>query len=63
MLTGQCCNKDKCQFETVGTVCRPAVNDQCDLAEYCDGKSEWCPDNTYILNGEFSLESYSSCWI
>lgn len=46
--TGPCCYE--CQFYSIGKLCR-AKADECDLPEYCDGESEWCPDDVYMQDG------------
>ncbi|XP_036621985.1 disintegrin and metalloproteinase domain-containing protein 30-like [Trichosurus vulpecula] len=45
---GPCCYH--CRFRVAGKLCR-AKNSECDLEEYCNGTSEYCPDNTYIQDG------------
>ncbi|XP_060795248.1 disintegrin and metalloproteinase domain-containing protein 9 [Neoarius graeffei] len=45
---GSCC-KD-CQLVVSGTPCRKSVN-QCDLPEYCDGRSAFCPSDFYLMDG------------
>nr|XP_021488862.1 disintegrin and metalloproteinase domain-containing protein 1a-like [Meriones unguiculatus] len=45
---GLCCYK--CTFRKKGTLCRP-VEDVCDLPEYCNGKSQHCPANSYQQDG------------
>ncbi|XP_067929014.1 disintegrin and metalloproteinase domain-containing protein 26A-like isoform X2 [Watersipora subatra] len=49
--TGSCCDMDTCQLKPATTTCREVSNKLCDLSEYCDGVSEWCPANTFISNG------------
>ncbi|KAF6777187.1 hypothetical protein AHF37_03401 [Paragonimus kellicotti] len=39
-----------CQLAQAGTVCRKESGD-CDLPEYCDGKSQWCPMDVYKADG------------
>uniref|UniRef100_A0AAY4CFR1 Disintegrin and metalloproteinase domain-containing protein 9-like n=1 Tax=Denticeps clupeoides TaxID=299321 RepID=A0AAY4CFR1_9TELE len=43
-----CCSN--CQLQVSGTVCRQSVN-QCDLAEYCNGTSSFCPSDFYLMDG------------
>uniref|UniRef100_A0A8B9CSS8 ADAM metallopeptidase domain 9 n=1 Tax=Anser brachyrhynchus TaxID=132585 RepID=A0A8B9CSS8_9AVES len=45
---GQCCQK--CHFRAAGYKCRSEV-DECDLPEYCNGTSEWCPEDLYMHDG------------
>ncbi|KAM3859936.1 disintegrin and metalloproteinase domain-containing protein 9 [Diretmus argenteus] len=45
---GLCCSN--CQIRVAGTPCRESVN-TCDLAEYCDGKSAFCPSDFYMMDG------------
>ncbi|XP_051021373.1 disintegrin and metalloproteinase domain-containing protein 30 [Acomys russatus] len=46
--TGLCCHK--CNFLPSGHLCRQEEN-ECDLAEYCDGLSGFCPEDTYKQDG------------
>uniref|UniRef100_A0A3Q3K3I3 ADAM metallopeptidase domain 8b n=1 Tax=Monopterus albus TaxID=43700 RepID=A0A3Q3K3I3_MONAL len=46
---GQCC--DKCQVKAAGSVCRKSAS-ECDLPEYCTGKSEDCPVDEFEMNGK-----------
>ncbi|XP_009500347.2 disintegrin and metalloproteinase domain-containing protein 20-like [Phalacrocorax carbo] len=45
---GQCCQK--CHFRTAGHKCRLEA-DECDLPEYCNGTSEWCPEDLHVHDG------------
>uniref|UniRef100_A0A2K6U3Y7 ADAM metallopeptidase domain 30 n=1 Tax=Saimiri boliviensis boliviensis TaxID=39432 RepID=A0A2K6U3Y7_SAIBB len=45
---GLCCQD--CQFRPSGYVCRQEEN-ECDLAEYCDGNSSHCPNDVYKQDG------------
>ncbi|XP_043958719.1 disintegrin and metalloproteinase domain-containing protein 9 isoform X1 [Gambusia affinis] len=45
---GACC--DKCQLKVAGTQCRKSA-DVCDLPEYCDGKTGFCPPDFYLMDG------------
>ncbi|XP_008828757.1 disintegrin and metalloproteinase domain-containing protein 30-like [Nannospalax galili] len=46
--SGLCCHK--CDFLPSGHVCRQEAN-ECDLAEYCNGTSEFCPEDSYKQDG------------
>uniref|UniRef100_A0A3Q2CUU6 Disintegrin domain-containing protein n=1 Tax=Cyprinodon variegatus TaxID=28743 RepID=A0A3Q2CUU6_CYPVA len=45
---GECCAD--CQIQPRSRECRPKQDD-CDLAEYCDGKSATCPEDVFAVNG------------
>lgn len=45
---GQCCQK--CRFRAAGHKCRSEA-DECDLPEYCNGTSEWCPEDLHMHDG------------
>ena len=44
------------QVKPQGTMCRNAQGD-CDLDEFCDGKSGECPSDLYIKNGKSCIDS------
>ncbi|XP_032737144.1 disintegrin and metalloproteinase domain-containing protein 30 [Lontra canadensis] len=46
--TGLCCHN--CRFRPLGYMCRKEDN-ECDLAEYCSGISNFCPNDTYKHDG------------
>ncbi|XP_039697279.1 disintegrin and metalloproteinase domain-containing protein 30 [Pteropus medius] len=46
--TGLCCHN--CHLRPSGYICRKEEN-ECDLAEYCDGASNLCPNDTYKQDG------------
>ncbi|XP_029485152.1 zinc metalloproteinase-disintegrin-like 4a isoform X1 [Oncorhynchus nerka] len=46
---GACC--ENCQLKQAASLCRRASSD-CDLAEYCTGTSELCPEDTFQMNGK-----------
>uniref|UniRef100_A0A8C6WWM8 Zgc:174164 n=1 Tax=Neogobius melanostomus TaxID=47308 RepID=A0A8C6WWM8_9GOBI len=45
---GRCCQD--CQIKVAGSPCR-ASEDVCDLPEFCTGKSAFCPDEFYLMDG------------
>ncbi|KAF7661447.1 hypothetical protein LDENG_00261690 [Lucifuga dentata] len=45
---GDCC--ENCQILPRSRECR-RKQDECDLAEYCDGKSVTCPEDVFSVNG------------
>uniref|UniRef100_A0A2I4BR15 Disintegrin and metalloproteinase domain-containing protein 28 n=1 Tax=Austrofundulus limnaeus TaxID=52670 RepID=A0A2I4BR15_AUSLI len=45
---GECC--DNCKILPPSHECR-RKQDECDLAEYCDGKSATCPEDVFAVNG------------
>ncbi|TIB00876.1 hypothetical protein E3P96_02522 [Wallemia ichthyophaga] len=49
--TDGCCN-DNCQFASSSQVCRPSIDDKCDMEEKCTGDSGKCPDDKYKENGK-----------
>ncbi|XP_037356738.1 disintegrin and metalloproteinase domain-containing protein 30-like [Talpa occidentalis] len=46
--TGLCCHN--CHIRPSGYICRKEEN-ECDLAEYCNGQSALCPDDLYKRDG------------
>lgn len=48
--TGECCDFKTCQPRDPGTVCRFAEH-ECDLPEFCNGTSEFCPADVYKVDG------------
>uniref|UniRef100_A0A8C2X518 ADAM metallopeptidase domain 9b n=1 Tax=Cyclopterus lumpus TaxID=8103 RepID=A0A8C2X518_CYCLU len=47
---GGCCDNFFCLFFLPGAPCRESVN-TCDLSEYCNGKTEFCPNDFYVMDG------------
>ncbi|XP_067377040.1 disintegrin and metalloproteinase domain-containing protein 28 isoform X2 [Channa argus] len=45
---GECC--DNCKISPRSKECR-TKQDDCDLAEYCNGKSATCPEDVFAVNG------------
>uniref|UniRef100_A0A672NVA1 ADAM metallopeptidase domain 19 n=1 Tax=Sinocyclocheilus grahami TaxID=75366 RepID=A0A672NVA1_SINGR len=56
---GVCCHE--CKLKTPGVMCRPPSG-SCDLPEYCDGKSESCPANFYLVDGSSCTGGSAYCY-
>lgn len=56
---GVCCHE--CKLKSPGVMCRPP-SDLCDLPEYCDGKSESCPANFYLMDGSSCADGKAYCY-
>ncbi|XP_061194629.1 disintegrin and metalloproteinase domain-containing protein 12-like isoform X1 [Saccostrea echinata] len=48
--TGKCCDTNTCTLKPRATLCRGAY-EECDLPEFCNGESEYCPSDVYRKNG------------
>uniref|UniRef100_A0A0C9R7S6 ADAM9 protein n=1 Tax=Fopius arisanus TaxID=64838 RepID=A0A0C9R7S6_9HYME len=59
--TGECCDLSSCKWKNRGTPCRTADN-ECDLAEYCTGNSEYCPDDEHKINGDVCKVGEAFCY-
>ncbi|MCP3666613.1 MAG: hypothetical protein GY696_29625, partial [Gammaproteobacteria bacterium] len=46
---GKCCDLKTCQPKLPGEICRLAEH-ECDLPEYCTGKSEFCPSDIFKVS-------------
>ncbi|KAM6951531.1 disintegrin and metalloproteinase domain-containing protein 8-like [Aplochiton taeniatus] len=46
---GGCC--ENCQLKQAAIMCRRSAN-ECDLPEYCTGQSEYCPEDSFEMNGK-----------
>ncbi|NXT27533.1 ADA20 protein, partial [Syrrhaptes paradoxus] len=46
--SGKCCKR--CRVLPAGTLCRASTGN-CDLPEYCNGTSSWCPPDLYTQDG------------
>ncbi|MBN3302510.1 ADA19 protein, partial [Amia calva] len=56
---GVCC--DNCKLKSPGVLCREPSG-SCDLPEYCDGKSESCPANFYLMDGTSCAGGQAYCY-
>ncbi|XP_072213061.1 disintegrin and metalloproteinase domain-containing protein 18-like isoform X2 [Excalfactoria chinensis] len=57
---GLCC--EKCQFKAANTPCRPPADTQCDLPEFCNGSSAFCPPDVYVQDGHSCEHSTGYCY-
>ncbi|XP_066445526.1 zinc metalloproteinase-disintegrin-like [Eleutherodactylus coqui] len=61
----QCSKEDKCcsdcRLKSAGSVCRPA-KDECDLTDFCDGRSATCPPNSLRMNGSPCKNGEGYCY-
>ncbi|XP_037113613.1 disintegrin and metalloproteinase domain-containing protein 28 [Syngnathus acus] len=56
---GECC--DDCKILPRSWECR-RKQDECDLAEYCDGESDTCPEDVFSVNGLPCDEGSGYCY-
>ena len=56
---GDCCSST-CQIETAGTVCRGSAG-VCDLAETCDGVSDFCPGDVFEPVATLCRDAVGEC--
>ncbi|XP_040904700.1 disintegrin and metalloproteinase domain-containing protein 19 [Toxotes jaculatrix] len=56
---GICC--DNCKLKSPGKLCRAPLG-PCDLPEYCDGKTESCPANFYLVDGTSCAGGQAYCY-
>ncbi|XP_036171164.1 disintegrin and metalloproteinase domain-containing protein 19 isoform X1 [Myotis myotis] len=56
---GSCCHR--CKLVAPGTLCRPQAR-QCDLPEFCTGKSPHCPTNFYQMDGTSCEGGQAYCY-
>uniref|UniRef100_A0A8C3FA77 Uncharacterized protein n=1 Tax=Chrysemys picta bellii TaxID=8478 RepID=A0A8C3FA77_CHRPI len=58
--TGLCCQN--CKFKAKNKKCRPTADSQCDLNEYCNGSSAFCPTDLYVQNGHRCEHNTAYCY-
>ncbi|XP_043392352.1 disintegrin and metalloproteinase domain-containing protein 32 [Chelonia mydas] len=58
--TGLCCQN--CKFKAKNKKCRPMADSQCDLDEYCNGSSAFCPADLYVQNGHRCEHNTAFCY-
>lgn len=59
--TGECCDFSTCQPKAPGSQCRPSEH-ECDLPEYCDGVGEFCPQDSYKVDGTSCKVGQAFCY-
>lgn len=59
--TGECCDFETCRPKTAGSVCRSA-DQECDLPEFCTGRSEYCPRDVFKMDGETCNHGKAFCY-
>ncbi|CAG2247456.1 Zinc metalloproteinase-disintegrin-like batroxstatin-2,Zinc metalloproteinase-disintegrin-like Eoc1,Zinc metalloproteinase-disintegrin-like berythractivase,Zinc metalloproteinase-disintegrin-like VAP1,Zinc metalloproteinase-disintegrin-like halysase,Zinc metalloproteinase-disintegrin-like cobrin,Zinc metalloproteinase-disintegrin-like atragin,Zinc metalloproteinase-disintegrin-like NaMP,Coagulation factor X-activating enzyme heavy chain,Disintegrin and metalloproteinase domain-containing protein 12,Zinc me len=59
--TGRCCDLNNCQPKSAATLCRLSPG-ECDLPEFCDGETEYCPSDVHIMNGMPCSGGQSYCY-
>lgn len=59
--TGKCCDLETCQPHEAGFQCRSSAG-ECDLPEYCDGTSEFCPIDYFKQDAEKCKEGKAYCY-
>ncbi|KAL8618034.1 hypothetical protein ACOMHN_021754 [Nucella lapillus] len=59
--TGRCCDLSTCKPKKPATLCREPIG-ECDLSEYCDGASEYCPPDVHIQDGLACADDKSYCY-
>lgn len=57
---GPCC--ENCQFKSQGALCRKKMHSECDLEEFCSGKSAECPRNFYVQDGGECASGQGVCY-
>ncbi|XP_049614343.1 disintegrin and metalloproteinase domain-containing protein 9 isoform X3 [Syngnathus scovelli] len=56
---GSCCSD--CQLKVAGTPCRRSAN-ACDLPEFCNGTSAFCPNDFYLMDGLSCQDKAAYCY-
>ncbi|XP_036069893.1 disintegrin and metalloproteinase domain-containing protein 19 isoform X2 [Oryzias melastigma] len=56
---GVCCHN--CKLKSPGVLCR-ASSGSCDLPEFCDGKTESCPADFYLMDGTSCAHGRAYCY-
>lgn len=59
--TGKCCDMKTCKPHNAGVMCR-AADGECDLPEYCNGDSEYCPADYFKRDAEQCDNGNAFCY-
>lgn len=59
--TGECCDLSTCLPKTAGSICRTA-DSECDLPEFCNGDSEYCPFDVFKRDSESCGNNKAYCY-
>ncbi|XP_063542086.1 disintegrin and metalloproteinase domain-containing protein 33-like [Cydia strobilella] len=57
---GQCCDIRTCRPKAPGTECR-AANSECDLPEFCNGSSPFCPQDVHKMDATPCRKGQAYC--
>lgn len=58
---GECCDMSTCRPFPAQTICRHSIG-ECDLTEYCNGNSEYCPVNLFKHHSESCNGKTAFCY-
>lgn len=59
--TGECCDLSTCLPKTAGSICRKS-DSECDLPEFCNGDSEYCPFDVFKRDSEECGNKKAFCY-
>ncbi|KAK7109317.1 disintegrin and metalloproteinase domain-containing protein 12-like [Littorina saxatilis] len=59
--TGRCCDLSTCKPRGAAALCRESRG-ECDMPEYCDGGTEFCPPDVGVQDGQSCSSGQSYCY-
>ncbi|KAF6084372.1 hypothetical protein HJG60_008641 [Phyllostomus discolor] len=59
--SGECCTND-CKLKPGGTLCRKAIDAECDFTDYCNGYAPHCVPDTFARNGQSCHSGEAHCF-